>query len=867
MSEEDYDFQDDDFPDEEYYKDDDEDDDEYYNDGIEDDFDPFDGEQLPEDDKPLNIVQPQFNLEDDKRDFHILPDKVASLESYIDLLSESISRGTITQNEFDSEILKTNYYLDMITKKYNIVTEEKQKIIEDARILRKEAIQAYKIGAISEEKFNEVYTNAIRTEYSILKSSEVGPEDDGSKIDLSEDLTIVEKLEKLEKKEEQQLKKIAKKHNIKFPKLPIGKTAASVNVYYDNKILGKPQVMDLAIESYIAQYIDAKKIVDYHTTSFEVSKIVYNATLDKPTFEFKLVPSIRQDIEQIKRDDNINQLLNPQEMASVNKLSELKSALRQMSRDQLIMCADIQMYDLLTFIEQLRANKQYAFRFKTRPNVLDIEPQIEADNEFYKLSRDKLLIGYDFTRPNIYSIDSNVSSIQLNEVGNVGLLALKEGRNPLNTISEDFGLDTELDIDTDTDLDLDDYDTVVPFQDELYTQLQTKDATYTDIVEVWEIHLEFINSSKKVLRYLSFEDFLLVFKRFLIKKTKDLRKIDEDELYNLLTKRSEIKYPRLKPSKVNFLLSQKKDPLKSFEELRYDYYTKLGEDKQKVEIKSSEPIAVKSSEPIAVKKSVKKDDEEPDIKIFLDKIMKIEYYLIFKADKQTKSPNAQISRKKLLEDGDRIFRMREYGIEKLINYISLTDPGTEELIKSIETDIFNFSSENYEYNIKKIIFIFDNFPEKMEDIILSKKSGNLGQSSIEELLLYETPNNTEFEKLSDVKTDEDKQRKIDELLLWSPNTANYDNYEDELISLEHDFKIFKISHPELTGIEINQIMAEYGEKIQWRKSLLNYKNLNVPIGMIELNFRLRFLLRNRNRLPSRRIFKLATISNRIDRKN
>jgi hypothetical protein len=381
MSEEDYDFQEGDFPDEGEYEYDEED--EYDEElGIEEDYDPFDGEQLLGEEAPLNIVQPQFNLEDDKRDFHILPDKVASLESYIDLLSESISRGTITQTEFDSEILKTNYYLDMITKKYNVMTEEKQRIIEDARILRKEAIQAYKIGAISEEKFNEVYTNAIRTEYSILKSSEVGEEDDGSKIDLSEDLTISEKLEKLEKKEEQQLKKIAKKHRIKFPEIPIGKTAADINVYYDNKILGKPQARDLVIESYIAQYIEAKKIVDYHTTSFEVSKIVYNATLSKPSFEFKLVPSIRQDIEQIKRDDNINQLLNPQEMASVNRLSELKSMLRQMSRDQLIMCADIQMYDLLTFIEQLRANKQYAFRFKTRPNLLDIESQIEYDNEF-----------------------------------------------------------------------------------------------------------------------------------------------------------------------------------------------------------------------------------------------------------------------------------------------------------------------------------------------------------------------------------------------------------------------------------------------------------------------------------------------------
>jgi hypothetical protein len=150
--------------------------------------------------------------------FHVVPDRIRSLENYINLLSESISVGSISQSEFDSEILKTTYYLDTLTKKYNIVTEDKQKIIEDARILRKEAIEAYKIGAISEEKFNEIYTSAIRTEYSILKSSEVEATDDsiGSRINSMQDLTIEQKLQKLEKLEDKQIRNISKKHNILF---------------------------------------------------------------------------------------------------------------------------------------------------------------------------------------------------------------------------------------------------------------------------------------------------------------------------------------------------------------------------------------------------------------------------------------------------------------------------------------------------------------------------------------------------------------------------------------------------------------------------------------------------------------------------
>jgi len=391
---------------------------------------------LDEDGSPLNTVIPNLSLQEDEENFNIVPDRVKSLERYIDFLSESISIGAISQNEFDNEILKSTYYLDILTKKYNILTEEKQKIIEDARILRKEAIEAYRVGAISEEKFNEVYTNAIRTEYSILKSSEIDTADDleSSRVNLTEDIGIIKKLEKLEKLEETQIRSIAKKHAIRFPEMPRGKTAFDTNTYYTNKITGKPQNIDPDIEMYIKQYSEAKKLVDYHTTSFEVSKIFYNQTIGKPDFEFRLVQSIRGDIEQIKRDDTKNQLLDPQEKAYVDRLNELKSMLRQMERIDLIKCADTQLYELLTFIEKLRANKQYAFKFKREPNELDIEQEILSDNEFYKLPADKLLMGYNYTRPNIYTIEDISDSTDLSEMGNLGYLALKEGKNPLNTV-------------------------------------------------------------------------------------------------------------------------------------------------------------------------------------------------------------------------------------------------------------------------------------------------------------------------------------------------------------------------------------------------------------------------------------------------
>ena len=810
---------------------------------------------LDGDDSPLNIVQQNLpiSLDPGQDDFHVVPDRVRSLEGYMNFLSESIRIGTISQKEFDNEILKTTYYLDTLTKKYNIVTEEKQKIIEDARILRKEAMEAYRTGAISEEKFNEVYTNAIRTEYSILKSSEIEGTDDsnGLRVSSMEDLTIEEKLEKLEKLEEKQIKSVAKKHKIKFPQIPPGKTSLEIDVYYKNKVSGILQGRDVAIERYIEQQIESKKLVDYHTTSFEVSKIFYNSETGKPDFEFKLVQSIRGDIEKIKRDDVRQQLLDPQEKAYVDRLNELKSMLRKMTKLDLIKCADVQLYELFTFIEKLRSSKQYVFRFKTAPNELDIEQNILADNEFYKLPSEKLLVQYGYTRPNVYTTeDTGSSSLTLNEIGNLGYLALKEGKNPLNIINS-----------SETDIDVTDYVTVVPFQDELYSQLNSKNGNYTDIIEVWEVHLEFIDGSQKILRYTSFEDFLLVFKRLLINKCKILKKIDDQEVSDLLTNRSNIKYPRLKPGKAPFLLSTLEQ--KSYEEQRYEFYLKLTDTQEEI---IPEKAVLDLDEKVSVKKTATEANTENDntIKILLDRIMQIEYYLVFKMDKQQTLPTSQLSSRDILNEESEIYIMREMGLEKLINYISLTDPGAEDVIKDIESDIFTYSSKNYKFNIKKVIFIFDNFPEKMEDIILSKRSVS-GQSTIKDLLVYETSNNLEAEKLSGIKTDQDKRDKIAELLAWNPDTSLYDAYEVELTGSNHNFRQFTKSHPEIRNIEMNQIMAEYGEKIQWKKSIENYNKLDVPYGMIELNFRLRFLLRNRNRLPSRRIFKLATISNRVER--
>ena len=71
---------------------------------------------------------------------------------------------------------------------------------------------------------------------------------------------------------------------------------------------------------------------------------------------------------------------------------------------------------------------------------------------------------------------------------------------------------------------------------------------------------------------------------------------------------------------------------------------------------------------------------------------------------------------------------------------------------------------------------------------------------------------------------------------------------------DENFKKFMEENQDLMEIEKQMIIKEYNEEIQWSNSLKKYSKLEVPSGYIEINFRLRFLLKERNKLPSRRIF-------------
>ena len=676
---------------------------------------------------------------------HDIYDEIVNLERWQDTLSDLIATNGISQEDYDIEMLKARYYLDLRTKNYTLEDDDAE-ILRNLRKYKESLNENYKMGIIDEEEFNRDFINILRKEYEILRSSE---SDDGNKVYVDLDTPLEEKLQKLHLSEVKYNKRIAKENGIPYPKLPIGIKGDEVDDYYYKKMSGSPYTENVTIENYLKKLHETNKLIGYHTSSYEIQKIVYNSETNKGDYEFKMVAPMSENINSLKMTEGRAKLLNPNEEVYSQRLIILKNKLRQIPRQDLLKCIGVRTFRYMSYIERLRQNKQFVFKFRENPEDFQALRQIlQIENDkFYKISSDVLFKDYVYSRPDI-DIE-NVSNYQ--QKGQVAYLAFKKGIN-LKNMDDSF----------------DNFVTIKPLDDPLYTELNQQRGSETEVVDAWELRTSLPGSDKKELvkRYLSFEDYLL-----------DL-----------------------------------KDTL----------------------IENSKGISGKSRD------------------ILKERIRKISHYLNYSEDLESVISTGQIPLDKLFQDRNKVQQMRRKGIYELMEYITRYYPGAQVLSERAESDVFNYSSSNYIENINKLIFIFKNFSDKLSDFVERDES-------IVSLLTYETPKTLPEDDI-DLS---DKNGTIEKILQWRPISSNYDNYKSELESSNHDFKKFKQDHIELSSLQISEIMSEYSEKIQWDRSLQKYSELEAPEGYIELNYRLRFILRERNKLPSRRIYRVAKVAQRM----
>lgn len=693
------------------------------------------------------------DLDDESYDLY---DEVANLEKWQEILADSIANNTISQQEFDDEMLKTNYYLDLKTKTY-VLDEDDQEIINKLRMYKASLTENYKMGILSEEQFNIAYLNTLRKEYEILKLSETEIEE-GPSTKVKIDLPLEEKLKELHENEIKYNKIIAKKYNIPYPKLPRGIKKQDVEIYHDLKIDGKigPSDFSQVIEDFLDQMSAFKKLVGYYSSSYEITGVFYDIESGKAKTSYKTIAPISDTVLSFKKLEKRSNLLTPEEQLYSDRLNTLKSNLRELSREELLKCVGVRTYKYMTYIQRLKENKQKVLKFREHPENYEMLKLIlkNENTDHYKIDSNELFKDYTFTHPDVLESFIDETPADLTEYvqsGNISYLAIKPGSD-LN----DLGMGLE------------NFVTVKPLPDPLYEKLTAKNGTQTETGDVWVLRQSLPGTTKRNItkRYLSFEDYLTDLKDILVQNSKNLTGKSKDLINN--------------------------------------------------------------------------------------KIRKINFYLKYNEDLENYTSTSQMPVSDIFKNASEIYTMRKNGVYKLMSYISLYYPGSQILVERLEADTFDFSSGNYNFNIDKLIFLFKNYQNKLEDLVE-------GRESIVNMLSYEVP---QVLPEDDIDLD-DKQGTIDRILLWNPDTTEFDKYKSELESNGYKFYKFKKDHPEITNLEISNIMSQYSESLLWERSKERYAKLKVPSGTIEMNYRLRFILRERNRLPSRRIFRVANVYKRI----
>ena len=110
------------------------------------------------------------------------------------------------------------------------------------------------------------------------------------------------------------------------------------------------------------------------------------------------------------------------------------------------------------------------------------------------------------------------------------------------------------------------------------------------------------------------------------------------------------------------------------------------------------------------------------------KLRKINYYLKYQEDPEIYLPTGHASISDTFKNKVEIYATRQKGLYDLLEFITTYHPGSTNLVEKLEADTFDYSSSNYEFNIKKILFILNNHPEKLGELV-----GN--QISIIDLLI------------------------------------------------------------------------------------------------------------------------------------
>ena len=747
-----------------------------------------------------------------------------TLDKYLDILYKKLNNGEIEDYAFALEQIMIKYKRTLKFKIFDITNSLDQKKLDKINELKNIVEEEYVTEQLDEFEYSKKYYELLTKELEILQKYEVIKK--GKKFIVKSKQTEIEKsfdekIQSLIKSEESYFKKIAKEHNIDWPKKPKKFKDLAELIEYNYKYKNAKVQVNKFITTYDAVTVD---MTDNNVLVFEedLSPELQMINLRKKYTNFEKEKELL--MENI--DDSFEERLK-------KKLKD-----NNFSREKLLSCINEDDLNLkLSYIEKLKNNTVPVLKFRQKPeSFLKLKEILNEEAKNYRIPENTLLSDFNtkFNDPisdnEFKSIPANFQSIYEVKVKDYalplnlkrGTINLQEEINKLKALGYteeqidfkkvSFLLNIKEPIKKNKKSNQSDYlergtvisfalkpnyakesifidlqnidekyfDIIKPLPDELYEELSEKikenSSKNFDLMRVYELHVPIKGIKRKIIkRYQDFDDYLI-----------DLKQILTENMYVL---------------------------------------------EQKNALQSADYLAIK--------------------------INKIDEYQRKKIDSELKYEKNYSLTQRIVES-EIIGKQRDLGYNKLLEYINIFYPLNEDLVNKLESYIFEYDNENYFNNIQKIIFIFQEYTDSLPNII----SGDL---SFIKLIGIETPTIIPENDLPDYYLDPNKTFKY--LYNWRPICEQYEKYKLDLIDNNFDYIKFKKNHSELSNLEINEVFCQMHECKSWEKSLINLADIEFQKGKNPICQMLDYLKKERNKLLSRRQYKVALINDRINFRN
>ena len=750
-------------------------------------------------DEELELTEDLF---DEEYDEAILED---NLEEYLKSCEDKLMTKQIDDYSFVLENLIIKYKQALLHRRFNIENEIDKRKIKKLRELKGELEIEFSNGIITELDFTRKYYNLLNAEFELLLENE-DYSLKSSKIKMDNTKDFDENIDDLIKSEEKYFKKVAKERNISWPdKLKISRREPKLKQYLN----------------YYLELEKARKEVLKYIPGYKL-RTIEKKQKDEDAKWVLDIPNILK-IEQLKKEylEKTQDPIIHVDVIDEIQMRNIKSILSSKSRDELLnYITEQKMIGKLSYIELLKMNTVSVMKFREYPETYEkLQKILGEEAKYYRIKKEDLLKNFNK---------------EFNDTGIENLRKLPKQFQPTFSVKiKDKNIPTDL-------------------PDDLYKEYKIKpsEQRYSFLLKINEIPKK--DQKVKRNKYVEVGSVVSIsLKPEYFKTTKVLPGVIDERYYDIVKPLSDDLYEEIKSKNMSALNT---DLVKVYElhipvTLDDKTTTKLIRRYEIFEDYLRDLILILNENAKILEESgaVRSAD------ILYTKIAKIEKYLETGEDPEYIISN-KYSLNDVLENQEFIDKQRNMGKNKLREYVFQFYPNNENFIDTLEQQIFNYNHKYYIDNIDRIIFIFKEFSDSLENHIN-------GELSFIELIGIEIPLYLPEDDLPNMYEDIAKSLKI--LYEWEPDSSYYLNYKEKLEEVGNDIVKFKNKYVDISSLEIDEIYFQMIENKNWEKSKLLLRTLEIPKGKNPMKYMLEFLRKERNKLMCRRIYRPAKIAERV----